>query len=729
MLNKITLTCFRQHLDRTFEFASGLNAVRGENEAGKTTVLEAYTYFCFGVRSLRQPIDQIVTYHHPESKLRVDVELTHLGVTYTGYRSPKGAEVSFGKEKVTGQTEVTKFFENLFGADAKLAGKLMFASQKALAESLKAGPTEAGQMIEDLANFDLLERVVEAIQAKRPCGVTTGVEGRITTLQAQLVEQPAEDLAPLKLDIIEAEGRVAAGEKQIRTLRENRDNLLVDLAREILADEKRLAASVESATRDIGLIDAALAAPIVVTPTESDLATARAEVESEKQYSKAAGLHADLVKAKVEALWDKDVAALEAEVVEAKEKFEQHGRSRAAAVAEVSRLERALADTRRDFSVSIAQLEGRLIKETTCALCQKDLSDVPEVVQINSDIGRQLEAVRAELGLREKEIGARLAEQEHIRDQTQAELDTAEAYLGDLSDVQSANAKVEQLYARAADFIAVDRSTVPGTWTWAGPQIGGDRPDVAGRLARLEKQQREALQDATRREEQQAQRDRLEARLEADTAARQALQVRDAQETLEEAAELDKQLQAANLELDPLKTTLQQLQSTLSTKVALQEQHTRMLEQTRAQLTVAEADLANMQRYNALIKKVKSARPVITNKLWNIVLAGVSKHFTEVRGEPSAITRADNMFKCNGQPVAGLSGSAEDMLGLSLRIALTKTFLPGADFLQLDEPGAACSDQRETKMLGMLSTLNFGQIIMISHNDLVDSFADRIITV
>jgi ABC-type transport system involved in cytochrome bd biosynthesis fused ATPase/permease subunit len=76
-----------------------------------------------------------------------------------------------------------------------------------------------------------------------------------------------------------------------------------------------------------------------------------------------------------------------------------------------------------------------------------------------------------------------------------------------------------------------------------------------------------------------------------------------------------------------------------------------------------------------------------------------------------------------------LSGSAEDMLGLALRVTLTKTFLPGIDMLQLDEPAAACSDAREARLLGLLAKLGFGQTILITHSDQADAFADRIINV
>jgi DNA repair exonuclease SbcCD ATPase subunit len=731
MLKKLKLTSFRQHQDREFEFGPGMNAVRGPNEAGKTTCLEAFTYFCFGAGALRESLEHVVTYHQPVSKLRVDVELEHLGVTYTGYRGKSGAEVSAGgKVLVTGQRELTKFFEDLFGTDAKMAGKLMFASQKSLAESLKAGPTDAGRMIEDLANFDLIDRVAESIATRRQTGNTAGVEGRITALQAQLVETPAEDLGPLREKVVDAEHDVTMAQSALADLRAQLDELDVAGATNCTNEHATRSRDIQQLTYEIDEIDRELARPAVLGPSDAELAAAREAVEREKHRARAELLRAELERADTAVQWDKDLASLEAEIMTTQEKLDQASQRADDSAVVLANLERQLSDARRDSAVKTAQLEGRLIKETTCALCQKDLTDVPEVVRTNSDLQRQINELKSQTIRATGELDDKIREREKLRDLARQDAVEYRSYLRDLQAVVTVNAKVEQLYARAADFIEVDRRVVPGQWRWTGPApaVSGTR-GAANQLAHLETLAREALQDAARRGEKTKQRAGLVAAREADVSFRQKLNLEAAGRVLARAAALTDLIKVKEAKLAEMARAWTALKADLATKEALAEQAQRQMAQVRAQLEQAQGELAAMQKYNLLIKKVRAARPVITNKLWNIVLAGVSKHFSEVRGSDSVITRADGMFKCNGFPVSGLSGSAEDMLGLAMRITLTKTFLPGIDMLQLDEPGAACSDARETRMLGMLSTLNFGQIITISHNDLVDAVADRIITV
>ena len=46
-------------------FTPGINVLRGDNEASKTTRLEAIAYALFGSRSLRTPLEQAVTWGSP----------------------------------------------------------------------------------------------------------------------------------------------------------------------------------------------------------------------------------------------------------------------------------------------------------------------------------------------------------------------------------------------------------------------------------------------------------------------------------------------------------------------------------------------------------------------------------------------------------------------------------------------------------------------------------------
>ena len=53
MILNVTLTNFRQHKNLHVDFSSGVTVVRGENEGGKTTLLEAIMFAMFGVSACR----------------------------------------------------------------------------------------------------------------------------------------------------------------------------------------------------------------------------------------------------------------------------------------------------------------------------------------------------------------------------------------------------------------------------------------------------------------------------------------------------------------------------------------------------------------------------------------------------------------------------------------------------------------------------------------------------
>jgi ABC-type transport system involved in cytochrome bd biosynthesis fused ATPase/permease subunit len=78
--------------------------------------------------------------------------------------------------------------------------------------------------------------------------------------------------------------------------------------------------------------------------------------------------------------------------------------------------------------------------------------------------------------------------------------------------------------------------------------------------------------------------------------------------------------------------------------------------------------------------------------------------------------------------VEAYSGSTIDSLGLAIRVALVRTFLPTAPFLILDEPAAACSEARTDNMLGFVVGCGFPQVLLVTHEDVSESVADHIIT-
>jgi exonuclease SbcC len=150
-----------------------------------------------------------------------------------------------------------------------------------------------------------------------------------------------------------------------------------------------------------------------------------------------------------------------------------------------------------------------------------------------------------------------------------------------------------------------------------------------------------------------------------------------------------------------------------------------------AQVTERREELEDMRFNNGLAKAVKAARPLIADKLWNMVLAAVSRYFSEMRGVPSVVTKGQDGFMVDGHVVSTvtLSGSALDILGLAIRVALVKTFLPACPFFVLDEPAQGCDDNRTANLLSFLSACGFSQVLLVTHEDTSESVAQNMITI
>jgi ABC-type transport system involved in cytochrome bd biosynthesis fused ATPase/permease subunit len=99
-----------------------------------------------------------------------------------------------------------------------------------------------------------------------------------------------------------------------------------------------------------------------------------------------------------------------------------------------------------------------------------------------------------------------------------------------------------------------------------------------------------------------------------------------------------------------------------------------------------------------------------------------------MRGVPSVVSREGKQFKVDGRAGA-LSGSTLDILGLSIRVALTRMFLPNATFLILDEPAAAMDDQRTAATMGFLVAAGFPQTLLVTHEEMSESVADNLIRI
>ena len=83
MINKLVLTNFQKHEDLTVDFTSGLNAIRGANENGKSSLMRGIAYAFFGSRALPMSLEETVTWGKPVASLKVELTFTHAGNQFT----------------------------------------------------------------------------------------------------------------------------------------------------------------------------------------------------------------------------------------------------------------------------------------------------------------------------------------------------------------------------------------------------------------------------------------------------------------------------------------------------------------------------------------------------------------------------------------------------------------------------------------------------------------------
>lgn len=701
MFKRLKLNNFRQHRDREFHFTPGVNAIRGLNESGKTTLLEAAAYVLFGSRiALRESLDDVVSYGEKVSSLKTELDIDINGTVYLGKRSKAGAEVWLQggiAPAVVGQDECTNFWASLLGVSPKTAANLMLANQQSIRGALEGGAAAPVLLIEQLANFKVIDKIIGIVKVEVPNGRPSLVTDRIAVLEKQVAEAVVEDTTDLKVAAdVAAQLAAAAGADRNAAQKDCDDHRpSADAAQNVVNDLQMVKTQYGSA----GLAHAAAKAAVekAVVPAAPDLSGIE---ELRKGVSDAARFQrAQVARAALDTLtvpeieWDEGMDALLADI-----------KSKQADAQSVRGDLQKLRDR-------VIRVKAAIIKETTCAFCQKDLTDVPEVTTHN------------------KKLTDELLYAEDSQVASEALLATAEGDVADLQAVVTDSNARNRVYQRVAEFITLDEAFVPARWTWTGPDVAKPVTDPSAQIKALEAAQRAydsavgakaqaeaALAVALTRWEE------LERKY---TLAGQAADK--AQPVLDKAKELATALAAAEVALQNAQRTHQTAQGAYETAAAVQRERERSRDRLKADLQAEQIKLAEIGQGNRLLDKLSGARPQIADKLWAVVLHSVSSHFTSIRGQASVVTRADNGFLVDGRPIDGLSGSTLDALGLAIRIALVKTFLPNCGFMVLDEPQAACDDERGVNMLGLVASAGFDQIILVTHSDLSDSVAQQVI--
>lgn len=710
MIKLLKMRNFRKHTDTVIEFGPGLVAIRGGNEQGKSTVFEAIAYALFGVSACRQPLEGVVTWGQPVKSLAVELIIEFEGEPYLITRSSAGAEVNHSGGKVTGQKETVRFLSDLMGINATTASRLMLAEQGQIRGALSAGAKATMELIEQLANFDMLDTVIERIQEGLPVGNTGALEDRISTLEKQVAE--AADRA-VKPDVAAYERNIAGYEAGItllqaeieqhqpmRAVLRGQANARLTLRAQLAECEKRIE---QVASRAAGLepLIASAKAEADAETFEKDLPGLRQELLSIERAEADSKLYLDLEKAaklRPENEWDEPLASLGTAITN----------HEVAVNNETTHLSNLAADIR--------VLETQRITSSVCGFCNQDVSQFPDVALKNAKIEEDLSIARAAVATHQK-----------LKNET----------LQNLNDLRQIwnyqRGTVEPLIARGGDKLVVDQSVVPYRLSPKTPLTKNLRTTarVNEEIARIEDRVRKASAAAVKHTMLSAE---LVA-LNTDTTAllNRRLEINSCLSAVlfvdEELEQVETKISKAEAERSDLRSLADTEAMALRGVQAAYLEQVRSLEHAQWWLKNARTELAAVEKGNALLKRVRVARPKIADHLWSVVLSSVSVYFTQMRGEQSNVTKDKDGFKVNGQAVEGLSGSAGDLLGLAIRFALTRTFLPETGFMMLDEPAAACSAERTEALLGFLVSSGYPQTLLVTHESASEAVADQLVMI
>lgn len=696
MIETVELVNFRQHKELKLEFADGLNTLRGANEKGKSTVFEAISYALFGSRAARN--NDLTTWGEPENSHKVAVKLNLNGKEFVITRSPRGAQVEHEFGTVTGQTDVTRFIEDQLDLKPGMGPSLMFASQGNIRGVLQAGGAETTRLIEQLANFDLIDQVIETLQTTETTGNVTALEQVLENLQSQLdgleyVSEPSksshdEYVKRLQKDVevcVDAQEQI---KKQLSSLK-----VQVGELQKLQLDTVEAKSAVTRLTDKVDTLKLQLSElpePIKVDAIDDTLMELRKAVRS--------ALKQKMVNLAIKQF--KSEGWLDATYTLGRRA--DFRRQNTELQTELAGINKSVAD----LEVQVRKLEVEKLTGS-CSFCGQDFSDVPEVTQKNADIDAKIAT-----------LSVNVIELKQKADKLASSIFTLQAIL---------NTKEPAL---DAEFFDLDENFTP-----AKPMLKAglvEQPDglteANTALSDLESKVKQADDVEVRRES-------LKNNL---ASAERSLLI--AKESLANLGEFSqKELESLQQQLvdqgQLLNTYVQGEQSakaliekaaySFEAKVKSFQLYKEQQEKLTGNVKQIQKQIEDGRFNNVLIRRLRSVKPEIANKVWATLLGTISRYFSVMRGTPCVVSKVGGDFLVDGKAVSSLSGSTLDVLGLAIRIALVRTFLPASRVLLLDEPFAACDVERQTNSLGFLLGLGFSQVLVITHEDSSETVADQ----
>ena len=157
MIHEITLKNTPKHSGKTFVFNSGLNLIRGENESGKSSILEYLDFLLHGSVALRLPVSLY------SSAMSVDGSFTINGVRYRIVRTTKKAQLFNAETEqliASGTKPVDLEVRKLLGYSRSVFMVSNYSSQDSINYLSTLKPAERKRTIDNVVGLTAVETVL-----------------------------------------------------------------------------------------------------------------------------------------------------------------------------------------------------------------------------------------------------------------------------------------------------------------------------------------------------------------------------------------------------------------------------------------------------------------------------------------------------------------------------------------------------------------------------------------
>lgn len=262
---KLTLTAFGSYKDKTvidFEkLGNGVYLITGDTGAGKTTIFDGIMFALYGQTVNRQRVDAKDTTVHSNfadksTPAVAELEFEEKGKRYTVKRTQafsksrqtleykpksKEAELNSDSEAIIGDTNVTDRIEEIIGIDAEQFRSIVLLAQGEFTKFLSSNSREKEQILSTLFDNSRYEKFQE----------TLSLAYKKTEKQREEQKRAIEDsvkqftFPPLPVEMSED----MKNQKQAEYNADNPE--LVEVLREILADDKKTLQEIEDELRQL----------------------------------------------------------------------------------------------------------------------------------------------------------------------------------------------------------------------------------------------------------------------------------------------------------------------------------------------------------------------------------------------------------------------------------------------------------------------------------------------